>query len=95
MEFVAATALRRPRAWKVIRSGKAVITNRGKPMALILPITAENFEAVTDLVSQIEATQAMHSLQAKSKAKGVDRMNVEEIDAVIADVRKRRHARRR
>ena len=95
MEFVAASALRRPHAWKKIRSGKAVITNRGRPMAFVLPITSGTFEAVAELVSQIEASQAMQSLHASAKLKGIDNMSVEAIDAVIAEVRKRRHARRR
>lgn len=45
MQFVAASSLRQPRAWKAIRSGKAIVTNRGKPMALVLPITDATFEA--------------------------------------------------
>jgi hypothetical protein len=95
MQFVAASALRRPRAWKAISSGKAVVTNRGRPMALVLPITAETFESVVDQISLIEATQAMHNLQVQAKLKGHDRMGAEKIDAVIADVRKHRRARRR
>jgi hypothetical protein len=95
MQFVAASALRRPRAWKAISSGKAVVTNRGRPMALVLPITAETFEAVMDQVSLIEATQAMRNLQINAKAKGRDRMGIDKINAVIADVRKNRRARRR
>lgn len=94
MQFVAASALRRPRAWKAISSGKAVVTNRGRPMALVLPITAETFESVVDQVTLIEATQALHRLQAQAKATGRDRLGSDKIDAVIADVRKRRARRR-
>ena len=95
MLFVSASSLRRPRAWKAIRSGKAVVTNRGKPMALVLPITDATFEAVVEQVGQIEAVAAMRSMQAHAKATGADRMSDDQIQSVIADVRKQRHARRR
>jgi hypothetical protein len=95
MQFVAASSLRQPRAWKAIRSGKAVVTNRGKPMALVLPITAATFEAVVEQVGQIESVAAMRNMQAHAKATGKDRMTDDQIQVVIADVRKQRHARRR
>ena len=95
MQLVAASALRRPRAWKAISLGKAVVTNRGRPMALALPITDETFESVMDQVSLSEATQAMRNLQINAKAKGRDRMGIDKINAMIADVRKKRPTRRR
>ncbi|MEK7415593.1 MAG: hypothetical protein AAB263_19990 [Planctomycetota bacterium] len=94
MQFVSASSLRQPRAWRAIRSGKAVVTNRGKPMALVLPITDATFDAVVEQVSQIEAVAAMRNMQAHAKATGKDRMTDDQVQAVIADVRKRRHARR-
>ena len=94
MQFVAASSLRQPRAWRAIRSGKAVVTNRGKPMAIVLPITDATFEAVVEQVGQIEAVTAMRNMQAHAKATGKDRMSDDQIQAVIADVRKKRHAHR-
>lgn len=95
MQFVAASALRQPRAWKAIRAGKAVVTNRGKPMALVLPITDATFEAVIEQVGQIEAVSAMRNMQAQAKATGKDHMTPDQVQAVIVDVRKQRRARRR
>lgn len=95
MQFVAASSLRQPRAWRAIRSGKAVVTNRGKPMALVLPITAATFEVVVEQIGQIEAITAMRNMQTHAKATGKDRMTDEQIQTVITDVRKQRRARRR
>ncbi len=95
MQFVAASSLRQPRAWRAIRAGKAVVTNRGKPMALVLPITGATFEAVVEQVGQIEAITAIRNMQAHAKATGIDQMSDDQIQAVISDVRKKRHARRR
>ena len=95
MKFVAASSLRLPRAWKTIHSGKAVITNRGKPIAIILPITDATFESVVEQVGQIEAITAMRNNQSHAKDEANDRMSDDQIQAIIADVRKKRHTRRR
>ncbi|GMO43752.1 MAG: hypothetical protein Pg6C_05580 [Treponemataceae bacterium] len=39
---------------RLARDGKAVLTNNGKPAAIMFNVSAENFEQVFNLVQQVE-----------------------------------------
>ena len=39
---------------KLAQDGKAVLTNNGKPAAIIIPVNAESFEKTLNLVQEVE-----------------------------------------
>ena len=67
-----------------------VITNNGKPRAVMLPVSEENFEEMMDILVQARAISAMRRMQAASAAAGTDKMTLEEINAEIAAARAER-----
>ena len=94
MQFVAHTDLRSPKVWSRVQKEKAVVTNHGKPVALIIPINESNFEEILAQVNQMEGLQVLRDLQAQAKTAGTDRMTLDEINQEIAATRKERRARR-
>jgi phage-related protein len=73
--------------WDSLRaSGEVVITNNGKPTALMLNISDDNFEEVSKAVRQAKAMIALNSMRAKAEAVGF--MTDDEIEAEIASYRR-------
>ena len=66
--------------------GEAIITNNGKPAALMLNISESNFEEVVRAVRQAKAMIAFNSMRAKAAKQGY--MTDEEIEAEIAAYRR-------
>ena len=94
MQFVAHTDLRSPKVWSRVQKEKAVVTNHGKPVALVIPINESNFEEILAQVNQMEGLQVLRDLQAQAKTAGTDRMTLDEINQEITATRKERRARR-
>jgi len=72
-----------------------VVTANGRPFAILAAVEPDTVE--DDLVAFRRARflATMRRVQARSKAKGMDKMTMEEIDALIAKVRAERHERER
>jgi len=90
MKFVSVKDLRASPAdtWKQLSSEREmIITNNGKPIALITPINDEMFEDTVTAVRRIKALNAMKKMQEISATLGNDKMTLEKINAVIKDVR--------
>ncbi len=66
--------------------GEVVITNNGKPTALMLDITDGSFEETLKAVRQARAMIAFNSMRAKAAERGY--MSDEEIEAEIAAARR-------
>lgn len=66
--------------------GEAVITNNGRPMALLLDIADGDFEETLKAVRQAKASIAFNSMRSKAAAEGY--MSDEEIEAEIAAARR-------
>jgi antitoxin (DNA-binding transcriptional repressor) of toxin-antitoxin stability system len=85
MNFYTARDLRTiPKSiWKSLSENREVIiTNNGKPSALMLGITEDNFDEVVRAVRQAKAMIAFNSMRNKAARKGF--MTEEEINAEIA-----------
>ena len=65
--------------------GEAVITNNGRPMALLLDIADVDFEETLKAVRQAKAAIAFNSMRGKAADKGY--MSDEEIEAEITAAR--------
>ena len=90
MQFLTTSELRKPEAWQSAHDDKSVVTNHGKPIVIMLPVTAEDFEDTLDLISQVESMRAMTRIQRAAQRNGTSNMTLDEINAEIALSRKER-----
>ncbi|MDR1187071.1 MAG: hypothetical protein LBK95_06405 [Bifidobacteriaceae bacterium] len=70
-----------------------VVTNRGRPQALMLDVDGSTLQETVEAVRVGRAVRAVAAMRERSAAMGLDRMTMEEIDAEIAAARAERHAR--
>lgn len=76
--------------WKKLPSEREmIITNNGKPIALLTPLNDETLEDTVSAVRQAKAINAVKKMQEISVSLGNDKMPLAEINAIIKDVRKK------
>ena len=68
--------------------GKIVITTAGKPTALMIPISEENFEETLTLLKQARFAKAVQAMQQSAARNGLEDMTMDDIDAEVAQYRK-------
>ena len=78
---------------KINEDNKAVLTNNGKPQALIFRIDANNFEKTLSLLQKLEFMQNLTEMRLQSMKKGNSQMTLEEINTEIIAARKGRKSR--
>jgi len=91
MEFVSVRDFRTGTAnlWdKLERDGKMVVTNNGKPTALMINIANQDFESILDSINQAEFMRSVNSMRATAAANGY--MTEDEIEAEIQAARAER-----
>ncbi|MDR2051687.1 MAG: type II toxin-antitoxin system Phd/YefM family antitoxin [Deltaproteobacteria bacterium] len=94
MDFYTARDLRTiPKSvWNSLSDkGELIITNNGKPTALMLNITEDSFEEVIRAVRQAKAMIAFNSMRGKAAERGF--MSEEEIEAEIAACRREKKSK--
>ena len=64
-----------------------VVTNNGKPVALLTPLNDTDLEGALRAVRRVRAMQAWAALQDKSVRTGTSSMSPEDIDAEIKAAR--------
>lgn len=75
------------RMWADLSSGdEVVITNNGKPSALVINIPEGSFDETVQAVRQAKAMIALNSARMRAAKAGF--MAEEEIEAVIADAKR-------
>jgi len=73
--------------WNTLSAdGEVIITNNGKPTALMLNISDTNFDEVVKAVRQAKAMIAFNSMRSKAAKQGY--MSDEDIEAEISAYRK-------
>ena len=75
---------------RLSKDGKAVLTNNGKPQALIFKIDGESFEQTLSLLQKLEFMQNLTEMRLTSMRNGNAGMSPDEINAEIAAARKER-----
>lgn len=93
MRFVTVRDLRGRSAevWKQLaKFREMVLTLNGKPIAIISTTSEELLEENLSTIRRARALAAVQAIQAESVRKGLDKMTMDEIDAVIQDVRRTR-----
>jgi prevent-host-death family protein len=72
---------------------EVVITSRGKPVALLLGISAEDLDETVRLVRRARAQAAVSRMRKAASDQGSESMSREEIEEEISAVRSERAAR--
>ena len=93
MKFLSVRDLRGKSAqiWKELPAEREmIITSNGRPIAILASISESNLEESLTAFRQARAVEAVASLQRRSVEKGTDRITMDEIDAEIKVVRKKR-----
>ena len=89
MEFYSVRDLRTASGavWnRLAEGGEVVITNNGKPSALMIEIPEGGFDETVQAVRQARAMIAFNSMRRRAAAEGY--MSDEDIEAAIADARR-------
>ena len=93
MKFITVRDIRTSPAkiWKQLpEEQEMVITNNGRPIALLMPITDQSMEQTLSAVRRARAMAAVQRMQQAARDLGVDRMNEQEIDDEIRETRRER-----
>ena len=93
MKFISVRDLRGKSAevWKELPvEREVVVTSNGRPIAILSAVSESNLEESLSAIRQARAAEAVMSLQRRSVEKGTDSIAMEEIDAEIKAVRKKR-----
>jgi len=93
MKFVTVRDFRTSSAkiWKTLpREREMVITNNGKPIALLTPLSDRNLEETLSAVRRASAINAVRMIQRDSLKNGTNKMTLEEINEEIKKTRKER-----
>ena len=93
MKFLSVRDLRGKSAqvWKDLPNEREmIITSNGRPVAILAAINETNLEESLTAFRQARAVEAVASLQRRSVDQGTDRITMDEIDAEIQSVRKKR-----
>jgi len=93
MKFISVRDLRSKSAqvWKELpQEREMIITNNGRPIAIIAAANDSDLEESLSAFRQARAVEAVASLQRRSVEMGNDKITMDEIDAEIKAVRKKR-----
>ncbi len=93
MKFITVRDIRTSPAeiWKQLpEEQEMVITNNGKPIALLTPLSDETLEETLTAVRRARAATALHQLRRAARERGLDTMTEEEVQAEIDAVRRER-----
>jgi len=73
--------------------GKAVLTNNGKPQALLFKVDGNSFERTLSMLQKLEFLQNLTEMRLTSMKKGNSKMTLDEINTEINVVRKKRKSK--
>ncbi len=93
MKFLSVRDLRGKSAeiWKELPNEREmIITSNGRPIAILAAINESSLEESLAAFRRARAIEAVASLQRLSADKGTDKITMDEIDAEISIVRKKR-----
>jgi antitoxin (DNA-binding transcriptional repressor) of toxin-antitoxin stability system len=93
MKFVSVRDLRGKSAeiWKALpEEREIVITSNGRPIAILAATSESTLEDSLNSFRRARAVEAVASLQRRSVEQGTDRISMDEINAEIRAVRKKR-----
>jgi len=93
MKFVTVRDLRTTPAqvWKALQGEQEiVITNNGKPIALLTPLSDADMEDTVTAVRRARAATALKQIRGAAARTGLSQLTIEDIDGEIREYRKSR-----
>jgi antitoxin (DNA-binding transcriptional repressor) of toxin-antitoxin stability system len=93
MKFITVRDIRTSPAeiWKQLPDEQEmVITNNGRPIALLTPLSDETLEETLSAVRRARAVNAVHQMRRLARERGLDEMSEEDIQAEIDAARRER-----
>jgi antitoxin (DNA-binding transcriptional repressor) of toxin-antitoxin stability system len=93
MKFISVRDLRAKSAevWKGLPTEReVVVTNNGRPIAILSTVSESNLEESLSAIRQARAAEAVMRLQRRSVELGNDKIAMDEIDVEIKTARKNR-----
>ena len=93
MKFITVRDIRTTPAqvWKQLpEEQEIVITNNGKPIALLTPISDDTLEQTLSVVRQARAIDAVRRMQQDARDHGLSDMSLSDINSVIDETRAQR-----
>ena len=74
-------------------NGKIIVTNKGKPAAIMIQVSEADIEETLALINHVKLTRAINNIRLTAMQSGISEMTMAEIDAEIAEARKERRER--
>lgn len=65
-----------------------MLTVNGKPMAVLLSVDSESADDTLRTLQRVRAQQALQAIRQDARKKGLDRLSMDQINAIVADVRR-------
>ena len=90
MDFISVRDLRTQpgEVWKKLaEQHELVITRNGKPFAIMTETSPTKLDRDLEAIRNARFGKALDAMRARAKAQGLDKMTMEEINAVIREVR--------
>jgi PHD/YefM family antitoxin component YafN of YafNO toxin-antitoxin module len=69
---------------------EAVLTANGRPVAVMIPVDAATVDETLETLRRARALEALRAIRQESRKRGLARMSIRDIDAIIAKTRKSR-----
>ncbi|MCL2200107.1 MAG: hypothetical protein FWB80_14435 [Defluviitaleaceae bacterium] len=93
MDFITIRDFRSASVWdRLSKQDEMVLTNNGRPAALVLTIADGNFEEILSSVRQAKAMRALNSMRMEAAERGF--LSEEEIESEIQAYRREKRAKR-
>lgn len=93
MKFITVRDIRTSPAeiWKQLpEEQEMVITNNGRPIALLTPLSDETLEETLSAVRRARAVNAVHQMRRLARERGLDELSEDDIQAEIDAARRER-----
>jgi len=71
-------------------NGKIVVTSNGKPKALMIQVSENDFEETLAVLNQIKLARAINNMRASAQRSGAAEISLDEVNNEIALSRKER-----
>jgi hypothetical protein len=73
--------------------GEALLTSNGRPVALMLGVDGDSLDETVATLRRARALLAVREMRRQARARGLDRLSIKQIDAIIAKSRRSRRRR--
>lgn len=77
----------------IAEDSQALLTASGKPIALMIPVDSDSLDDTMEALKIGRAQTALRALREEARRKGLDKLSPEEVETVIATVRRERDER--